>query len=146
MPVNIPGVAAGKTTFLTTSHWDAPKAYAASLYVPGTALIDSREASITIGNIRSDIVKDPANMDLPNPIAYTNTLNPSSPYIIDGTPAKLEIFISIKDVSLFFEAYSSKYIAAPTPIGILNNPVSPINHMEPNKAALKPASSGFLDG
>ena len=75
----------------------------------------------------------------------TNTASPSSPYTIDGTPARLAMLISMKLVSLFLGAYSSKYTAAPTPTGTVNSAVQNMIHAVPAMAERTPDCSGNRD-
>src|SRR5699024_7648822 len=67
------------------------------------------------------------------------------PKTIEGTAAKLFIFISIKSVSLFLGAYSSKYSEAATPTGKATIKTIKIKYKEPIKAVAKPAFSGLLE-
>ena len=101
---------------------------------------------MTMGRMSSDIVSAPASTLLPSASHCTNNARPSSPYTIDGTPARFDMLISMIEVSLFFGAYSSRYIAAPIPVGTVNAAVSPISHRVPTIAALSPASSVWRDG
>ena len=102
---------------LITCHWSAPSANAPSLYSFGTARMASREARITMGSTSRESVIAPARTTLPSDISCTNSAHPSSPYTMDGTPARLEMLISMSPVNQLRGAYSSRYMAAPTPIG-----------------------------
>ena len=65
--------------------------------------------------------------------------------MIDGTAAKLLIFISIKSINLFLGANSSKYIAAATPNGKAIIKVIDSINAEPTKAPKIPACSDSLE-
>ena len=87
----------------------------------------------------------PARTTFPSDISCTNTPSPSSPYTTDGTPARLDMLTSMICVSRFFGAYSSRYMAAPTPIGTVKMAVNAIVIRVPMTAAFTPANSGCLD-
>ena len=65
---------------------------------------------------------------------------------MEGTPARLEMLTSSIPVSQFLGAYSSRYTAAPTPMGTVKAAVSPMIQTVPNIAALSPACSGCREG
>lgn len=75
----------------------------------------------------------------------TKIVKPSNPKTMEGTPARFEIFIRIKSLILFFFAYSSKYIAVPTPKIMDTGATTAINQSEPIRAALTPALSAKRD-
>ncbi|MNH39787.1 hypothetical protein D3C79_1010090 [compost metagenome] len=60
------------------------------------------------GKINKLIVKPAAKILFPKPIIRTKIVNPSNPKTMEGTPARLDIFMRIKSLILFFLAYSSK--------------------------------------
>src|SRR5699024_12873745 len=73
-----------------------------------------------IGNIIKDIVSAAAITDFPNdkfsnPAPRTHIVSPNKPKTTDGTPAKLEMFTLMNFVNQFSLAYSTMYIAVPTP-------------------------------
>ena len=95
----------------------------------------------------SDIVNAAAIIELPNPsasmpIPLTNIVRPSKPKTTEGTPAKFEILILIIRVNVLSRAYSSKYIAVPTPRMIEMGMIVTINHSVPTRAPLIPAILG----
>ena len=55
------------------------------------------------------------------------------------------MFTSMSCVRRFFGAYSSRYIAAPTPTGTVKTAVISMVMTDPASAALMPASSGLRD-
>jgi hypothetical protein len=94
------------------------------------------------GNINKLIVNPAAKILLPSASARTKIVKPSKPNTTDGTPAKLEIFIRMKSLILPFFAYSSKYIAEPTPNNNETGATTAIIQSDPIRAALIPAFSG----
>src|SRR3989304_9871162 len=66
--------------------------------------------------------------------------------MMDGTPARLEMFVCMMVVSRPREANSFRYMAAETPMGKEKTAVRARSQMEPHKADLMPACSGNLDG
>ena len=66
--------------------------------------------------------------------------------MIDGTPARLVTLISMRSVSQFLGAYSSRYRPAPTPSGTARNAVTSITRLVPTQADRMPARSGRRDG
>ena len=103
-------------------------------------------ATIMIGSISKANVKAPANTLFPIWKTRTNISRPSSPYMIDGTPAKFEIFTSRREDNRLFLPYSSKYTPAATASGKAISVVKPNIHSEPVQAVYIPAFSAFLDG
>src|SRR5690554_2388305 len=116
----MPGIAAGKTTFLTVCQRVAPIANDALLYSSGTAIKASSEALIIVGNITIPKVIEPDNMETPKPRNFTKIAKPNKPKTTEGTPARLFTPILITLTSLPFLAYSVKNIAANTPRGAAN--------------------------
>ena len=72
-------------------------------------------AMIIIGRIKRARVKPPASKLLPNPRLRTNISRPKMPYTMEGTPARFAMFIWASRAKRFRAAYSSRYIAVPTP-------------------------------
>ena len=73
---------------------------------------DSRVAIIIIGKTRSESVKAPVKRLLSSDMSLTKTPRPRSPYIMDGTPARFAIFISISLVRGFFAVLFKVYARA----------------------------------
>ena len=69
-------------------------------------------------------VSAPESIDHPRPNIVTNIMNPNSPNIIDGIPARLSVANLIIFTIFPGLAYSTKYIAAQIPIGVAINIVS----------------------
>lgn len=67
------------------------------------------------------------------------------PYTIDGTPARLAMFIWIVRRILPGGANSSRKTAVPTPTGIANIATSPSSQRLPTIPTRNPASAGSLD-
>ena len=68
------------------------------------------------------------------------------PYTIDGTPARFAMLSCTRLRQRLALAYSSRYTAAPTPIGTENSVVSPISQMLLTSAGKMPAFAGNRDG
>ena len=62
-----PERAVGSTTCHTVRHWPAPRAYDASLRVPGTSRSTTSDARMMMGSIITLIAMEAANPDLPKP-------------------------------------------------------------------------------
>ena len=69
--------------------------------------------------------------------------NPSNPNTIDGTAARLLIFISIKSVNLFLLENSSRYIAPKRPNGNDKSNTIIIVKNDPINDPPRPANSAF---
>jgi len=109
VPVNMPGIAKGKTWWVIVCTLDAPMPSAASRIDGGTDFIAARLEIIMVGNVIKVNTKPPTKgTDLGKPKKLMNIAKPSKPKITDGTAAKLLILTSIKSVSLFLGANSSK--------------------------------------
>ena len=104
VPVNIPGAALGTTWLNTACILLAPNPNAASLMVGGTAFKEALEEIITVGRVIRVKTNPPVKgIDLGRPKKFKNIARPRRPKIIDGTAARLLMFISIKYVNLFFK-------------------------------------------
>ncbi len=66
--------------------------------------------------------------------------------MIDGTPARLLMFVWRIWLSRLSRAYSDRYIAAPIPIGSVNSATRMMIWIEPTMAGRIPAFSGRRDG
>ena len=87
----------------------APTANAPSLIDGGTALNEALVAIIIVGKVIKDKTIPPTRgVDLGNPNVFKIIPSPNKPNTIEGTAAKLLILISIKSVTLFFGANSSR--------------------------------------
>src|SRR5438034_3983261 len=136
-PVRMPPVAYGSTWSFTVCHLVAPRACAASRMLFGTERIASRAEVTTIGSISNARVKPAVKMLWPRCNWYTSSPRASSPYTMEGTPARLAMLISIRSVSQFLGAYSSRYTAAPTPIGTAVRAVTNITRSEEHTSELQ---------
>src|SRR4030042_3705794 len=116
-PVKIPPSDAGKTWYHMVCHFEAPMAYEASLIDCGTALMLSLVETMITGRISRDKVMLPARTLGPIFNILAKISSPNNPYMIEGTPARLEILISSNLESHPFLPYSSRYTPAPTPTG-----------------------------
>ena len=67
--------------------------------------------------IKARVIPPTKEVDLGNSNTFSKIPRPSRPKTIEGTAAKLLIFISIKSVNLFLGANLSKYTAANKAIG-----------------------------
>ena len=98
--------------------FDAPRPNAASLIEGGTAPNAALLEIITVGSVMiARTIPATTGIDLGIPNKFKKTERPSNPKTMEGTAARLLIFISIRSVNRFFGANSSRYIAAATPIG-----------------------------
>jgi len=75
------------------------------------------------------------------PQVFTHRDYHSRNLMIDGTPARFEMFSCTSLTAQWSGANSSRKIAVPTPIGIANAAVPTVIQMVPNSAALMPDSS-----
>src|SRR5699024_12159557 len=103
-----------------------------------------------IGNIIKDIVSAAAITDFPNdkfsnPAPRTNIVSTNKPKTTDGTTAKLEMFTLMNFVNQFSLAYSTMYIAVPTPRMIDIRAIVIINQSVPINAPLIPALLGVVE-
>src|SRR5690606_11795719 len=108
-PVSIPGMASGSTWCKTTCILEAPMPSAASRMDGGTLLMAARLEIMMVGRVIRVSTRPPTTgteRGMPNRLM--NTARPSRPKMIEGTAAKLLMLTSIKSVSLFWGANSSR--------------------------------------
>ncbi len=72
---------------------------------------------MTVGRFMITSVSAPAIRDVFMPINWQKKSMPTRPYIMDGIPESVSAAYSIAATSFLFDAYSLRYIAAPTPRG-----------------------------
>ena len=109
VPVNMPGIASGKTWCVMVCIFDAPTPRAASRMLGGTARIEAREEIMMVGNVIKAKTMPPTNgIDRGIPNITINIASPMIPKTTDGTAARLLILISIISVKRFFGAISSR--------------------------------------
>ena len=145
-PVNMPGIASGITWCKTTCILDAPMPSAASRMEGGTLLIAARLEMMIVGNVIKASTSPPTTgteRGIPNRLI--NTARPSRPKMMEGTAARLLMFTSIKSVSLFCGANSSRYTAAAIPMGKEITRVTSMVNREPTMAPRMPALPGLRE-
>ena len=84
-------------------------------------------------------------VDLGSSNVFNKMPNPSNPNTIDGTAARLLIFISIKSVNLFLLENSSRYIAPKRPNGNDKSNTIIIVKNDPINDPPRPANSASLE-
>ncbi len=109
VPVRIPGIASGRTWWNTVCIFDAPTPSAASRMDGGTARSAARVEMMMVGSVISVSTSPPTiGADRGRPAKLMNAARPRIPNTIDGTAARFEMLTSIRSVSLFFGANSSR--------------------------------------
>jgi hypothetical protein len=91
MPVTMPGMAAGRTTYRMVCHLVAPSANEASRSERGIALIASSVVRIRVGSSRHARVSAPDRMEKLKCNTVTKSANPNSPKTMEGMPASVSI-------------------------------------------------------
>ena len=116
---------------------------AASRIDGGTAFSAAREAMMIVGKVKSVSTNPPTSgAERGRPKTPMNIASPSRPNTIDGTAARLLMLTSMMSVMRLRGANSSRYTAAPTPIGKDSNKVMSSVNAEPMSAPRTPACSG----
>jgi hypothetical protein len=96
-----------------------------------------------VGKVINDKTIPPTkDVDLGKPKKFNNIPRPSKPKIIEGTAARLLIFISIKSVNFPGFENSSRYIEANIAIGKLSKKQIRIVKTDPITELATPADSG----
>ena len=109
VPVKIPGIASGRVNPNIVWTLLAPSPIAASSIEGGTDLIAALDAITIVGKVMSAKVSPPTSgADLGRLKKLRNIANPKRPKTIDGTAARLLMFVSIRSENLFLDAIFSR--------------------------------------
>ena len=143
VPVNMPGIASGRTWWVIVCIFDAPIPSAASRIDGGTDFRAARLAMMMVGRVIRVRTSPPTRgAERGRPKKSMNTARPSRPKMMEGTAARLLMLTSMRSVSRLVGANSSRYTAAATPMGKDRARVTSRVRNEPTAAPRIPASSG----
>ena len=105
----MPGAASGRTWWNTVCIFDAPTPSAASRIDGGTDFSAARVEMMIVGSVISVSTSPPTmGADCGSPAKLMKIARPRMPKTIDGTAARFEMLTSMRSVSRFFGANSSR--------------------------------------
>ena len=140
VPVMIPGAAGERTTFRIVCHFVAPSARLPCLNESGTLFKASSVVLIIVGRTIRPSVIIPARRHTPKSRNNTRNANPKRPKTIEGVPFRRSTPNLIIEVIQLSLVYSTRYIAAQTPIGSANSIAPPTRYSVPMIAGNIPPS------